>query len=43
MTTLLEFGVLLELLRLCIAQADEVIQLFFDGFDVVLASHFESK
>ena len=43
MTTLLEFGVLLELLRLRMVQADEVIQFFFDGFDVVLAFHFVNK
>ena len=43
MTSLLKLGVLLELLRLRMAQADEVIQFFFDGFDVVLAFHFASE
>ena len=32
-----------ELLRLRMAQADEVIQFFFDGFNVVLAFHFVSE
>ena len=39
MTSLLKLGVLLELLGLRMAQADEVIQFFFDGLDVVLACH----
>ena len=39
MTTLLEFGVLLELLRLRMAQADEVIELSFNNLDVVLICH----
>ena len=43
MTSLLKLSVLLELLRLRMAQADEVIQFFFDGFDVVLAFHFVSE
>ncbi len=43
MTSLLKLGVLLELLRLRMTQADEVIQFFFDGFDVVLAFHFASE
>ena len=40
MATLLERGVLLKLLALCMTQADEMIKLFFDHFDVVLICHF---